>query len=426
MKFTKISDICKYEGKDVLLRGWVYRKRELGGLFFLIIRDSSGIVQCVINKNCNGYKNIKSLQIEGSVVVFGTVKRELKAPGTYEIEAKALKIVHPGEAFPITKDFSTDFLLDVRHLWIRSRKLTAIMKVKHTVLNKSREWFLKDGWYEVTPPIITSNACEGGSTLFNINYFGRKVYLSQSAQLYLEALIFSLEKVFSVTPSFRAEKSRTRRHLTEYTHVEGEAAWYGFKENLKVQEELISYVVNAVIEKNNKELKILNRDIRILKNIEPPFEKIRYNEALDMLRKEGIEIEWGKDFGANEERVLATKFEKPFFVTHFPREAKAFYMKVDEKDNKLVKCADMLAPEGYGEIIGGSERETNVKKLIKRLRAEGANLKNYEWYLDLRKYGSVQHSGFGLGVERLVMWICKLDHIRDATPFPRTITRVYP
>ncbi len=416
------------EGMRIRLAGWVYRKREVGRKVFIVLRDSSGIIQTVFNRDENEkvYETAKNVGIESSVIVEGTVKPDRRAPGGVEVHADSISVIQNVDFFPITKDASNEFLLDVRHLHIRSPKVASIMKVKGTLMRAAREWLLQNGWYEVFPPILVTGAVEGGATLFKLKYFDKTAYLSQSAQLYLEAAIFGLEKVWSLTPSFRAEKSRTRRHLTEFWHLELEAAWMGLWDIMKVEEELVSYMVRRALELRRSEVETFRKDLTTLKNTEPPFPRISYDEAIETLQGKGVEIEWGDDMGADEERVLTEEFESPFFVYGYPKEIKAFYMKQDPTDPRKVLAADMLAPEGYGEIIGGSEREDSYEKLVKRIREEGMDPKDYGWYLDLRKYGSVPHSGFGLGLERLVAWVLKLDHVRWATLFPRTPSRLYP
>lgn len=419
----------KTVGFHVELKGWVYRKRIVGGKVFIVLRDSSGIVQCVVDRGKVDdvtWKNAEKITRESSCIVEGVVRKEPRAPTGYEIHVSKLKIVGLSDWFPIRGSEGVDYLLDNRHLWIRSRKIQATMKIKHTVLQAGREYFNRNGWWEVTPPIITGSACESGATQFEINYFGQKAYLSQSAQLYLEALIYTLDKVWSLTPSFRAEKSRTRRHLAEYWHLEAEAAWYGMEDMMKVTEELVNYIVRKVLDERLEELEFLKRKAEVLENMKPPYPRIRYDEAIEILQKKGVDIKWGEDLGADEERVLTQEFDRPFFITHFPRQIKAFYMKLDPEDPKYVLGFDLLAPEGYGEIVGGSVREDDYKTLLKRILEFGLNPEEYKWYLDLRKYGSVPHSGFGLGVERTVMWIAGLDHIRDAIPFPRFRERLRP
>ncbi len=420
--FMEIAKVLsdKYIGKKVEIRGWIYRIREQKNKTFIIVRDSTEIIQCVSEKP------VKDASMEASIIIKGKIRKDKRAPTGYEIDVEKAEIVGTAQRFPITRDQSVEFLLDVRHLWLRSRKLTAVMKVKETILAAFREWFAKQDFHEVTPPIIVSGSCEGGSTLFSFKYFDKTAYLSQSAQLYLESLIFSLEKVYSLTPSFRAEKSRTRRHIAEYWHLEGEMAWCDNEGNMKIQEELVSYVVKRVVEKNKKELEFLKRDISILKGVKPPFKRYTYDEVIEILQKKGVKIKWGEDLGADEEREFTKNLKKPVFVINYPRDMKAFYMKVNPDNPKTVLCSDMLSPEGYGELIGASQREDSEKLLKENMKMFGLKQKDYEWYLDLRRFGSVPHSGFGLGIERMVMWICGLDHIRDATTYPRTINRNYP
>ena len=427
--FISIQDAIEKGKGNVLLRGWVYRERKSNVKAFIVLRDHSNIIQCVVDKEKvkeDVWKNAEQVIIESSIIIEGELKKDERAPTGYEVHVSDLKLIHIADRFPITKDQSTEFLLDVRHLWIRSRELTNVWKVKAQVLKAVREFYEKEKYYEVTPPIITGSSCEGGSTLFEIKYFQDKAFLSQSAQLYLEAMIFSLEKVWALTPSFRAEPSKTNRHLTEYWHLEGETAWQGFEELLNHEEALISHICQHVAKHCKQELKILGRDPKDLEKIKPPFPRVTYDEALEILKKDGMNIEWGKDLRTLEEEQLMKHFDKPLMVTRYPKEIKAFYMKDDPENPKVVLCCDVLAPEGYGEIIGSSERETDVNVLIKKLKAQGENVENYNWYLDLRRFGSVQHSGYGLGTERIIRWLCKLETIRDAIPFPRTIKRMTP
>lgn len=427
--FISIQDAIEKGQENVLLRGWVYRERKSNVKAFIVLRDHSNIIQCVVDKEKvkeDVWKNAEKVIIESSIIIEGEIKKDERAPTGYEVHVSDLKIIHLADRFPITKDQSIEFLLDVRHLWIRSRELTNVWKVKAQVLKAVREFYDKEKYYEVTPPIITGSSCEGGSTLFEIKYFQDKAFLSQSAQLYLEAMIFSLEKVWALTPSFRAEPSKTNRHLTEYWHLEGETAWQGFEELLNHEEALISHICQHVAKHCKQELKILGRDPKDLEKIKPPFPRITYDEALEILKKDGMNVEWGKDLRTLEEEQLMKHFDKPLMVTRYPKEIKAFYMKDDPENSKVVLCCDVLAPEGYGEIIGSSERETDVNILIKKLKAQGENVENYNWYLDLRRFGSVPHSGYGLGTERIIRWLCKLETIRDAIPFPRTIKRMTP
>ena len=416
-------------GKKVEVRGWIYRTRSSGGIVFAVLRDATGIVQVTIKKGNvpeDQFAAATKAGIESSVIIAGEVAEDKRAPGGYEIRASKFLVVGDSEAFPITEYQSTELLLDLRHLWIRSREQTAISRIKASLLRGAREWYHENDYVEVTPPIITGVAPEGSTTLFQVKYYDRIAYLSQSAQFYLESLIYSLERVWALTPSFRAEKSRTPRHLSEYWHMEMEAAWVDNEGNMKVQEELVTAMVRNALKECPDEFKLLKRDIRSLKKIEPPFERMSYDEAMEYLQKKGHEISWGSDLGAVEERTLTIDREIPLFVVNYPKELKPFYMKENPDDPRTYKNSDLLAPEGFGEIIGGSERETDNALIMERLREKGEDTKSYEWYLDLRKYGSVPHSGFGLGMERIVTWVCKLDHIRDATPYPRTVARVYP
>lgn len=416
-------------GKKVEVRGWIYRTRSSGGIVFAVLRDATGIVQVTIKKENvpeDQFAAATKAGIESSVIIAGEVAEDKRAPGGYEIRASKFLVVGDSEAFPITEYQSTELLLDLRHLWIRSREQTAISRIKASLLRGAREWYHENDYVEVTPPIIIGVAPEGSTTLFQVKYYDRIAYLSQSAQFYLESLVYSLERVWALTPSFRAEKSRTPRHLSEYWHMEMEAAWVDNEGNMKVQEELVTAMVRNALKECPDEFKLLKRDIRSLKKIEPPFERMSYDEAMEYLQKKGHEISWGSDLGAVEERTLTIDREIPLFVVNYPKELKPFYMKENPDDPRTYKNSDLLAPEGFGEIIGGSERETDNALIMERLREKGEDTKSYEWYLDLRKYGSVPHSGFGLGMERIVTWVCKLDHIRDATPYPRTVARVYP
>jgi asparaginyl-tRNA synthetase len=429
MEFEKIRDaLKKKEGEPAKIRGWIYRKRSSGKIVFVVIRDSTGIMQVIVEKSKvadEDFKNADKALIESSVEVEGVIHEDERAPGGKEIHATKFNVVGFAKEFPITEYQSVEFLLDNRHLWLRSRRMTEAMKLKASMLKFIREWFDENEFWEVTPSVITMNAAEGGATVFSFDYFGQTAYLSQTAQMYLEALIFSLERVWSLTPSFRAEKSRTRRHLIEYWHLEAEEAWVRNEENMKLQEEMVSYVCQNIAKRCKEQLEYLGRKPEDLMVVEPPFKRIKYKDAIKILQDKGFDIQWGDDFGAPHEKALAEGEEKPIFVTNFPVESKAFYMKISP-DGKTVECADMIAPEGYGEIIGGSEREEDIDSMIERLKKDGADIKNYEWYFDLRRYGSVPHSGFGLGLERFLCWIAKLEHIRDATPFPRLLRRAYP
>ncbi|MBI4895420.1 MAG: asparagine--tRNA ligase [Candidatus Aenigmarchaeota archaeon] len=427
--FISIKEAMSQQKGKVSIRGWVYRERKSNKFTFLVIRDSSDIVQCVLKKEKfeNQWQDIDKLLIESSVEIEGHIKKDERAPTGYEIDVDKINIVGYAEVFPIKKDQSAELLLDERHLWLRSRKMTAVMKIRSSVFSAIDDFFRSKGFYEVAPPIFTPNACEGGATLFEVKFFDDKVYLTQSWQLYAEAMIFSLEKIYCNSPCFRAEKSKTSRHLAEFYMAEMEMAWADLAQVEKYAEELVEFIVQRILEKNSEELKILERDVSKLEKIKAPFPRITYTEALKILKeKENLSIEWGKDLRTVEEELLVKYFSSPVIVTNYPKEIMAFYKPSDPKDPKTALCFDMLAPEGFGEIIGGSQRETDIKKLIEGLKKEGENIDNYQWYLDSRRFGSIPHSGFGLGVERVVRWICGLDNIKDAIPFPRTMLRKSP
>ena len=423
-----IDRVPKSVGKTIEIKGWVYRKRESKNIIFLVMRDSNDVVQCTITDEHRDFEKAKKLTIESSVVIRGKVVKDKRAPTGYEIKISKLEPVHIAERFPITRDKSKEFLLDVRHLWLRSRYLTAIMKVRHTVIGAIHKFFRDRGYYEFHPPIFQPIQCEGGATLFEVKYFDDLIYLTQSWQLYAEAAIFALEKVYDVAPTFRAERSKTSRHLAEFWMAEMEAAWMELDEVVRVAKDEVRFIIKEVLKHNRKELEFLGQDVKKLERIaKKPFPTITYTEALEILRKkEKMRVPWGKDLRTIEEDRLMKHFDTPVVVTHYPKEIMAFYKPKDPKDPKTALCFDMLAPEGYGEIIGGSQRDTDVNELIKSLRKMGEKPENYEWYLDLRRYGSVPHSGYGLGVERLVAWLCKLENIKDAIPFPRTMVRYRP
>jgi asparaginyl-tRNA synthetase len=429
-KFITVKEaLAKGKGK-AQLRGWAYRERKFADKVFVVLRDHTGIIQCVIKKDAvpaKMFKSAEDVSIESSCIIAGELKKDERAPGGYELQATDFEMIQRAETFPIAKDLSPEFLLDVRHLWLRSRKMTAIMKVRDTVLWAIREFFRRQGYYEWSPPIFTPVACEGATTLFEVKYFDDKAYLTQSWQLYAEAGIFGMEKIFTISPCFRAERSRTSRHLAEFLMAEAETAWQTFPELQKQTEELVSFIVQSCVEKNAEELTELGQDIEKLKKIKPPFHRMTYTEVLELLKKkEGKSIPWGKDLRTVEEDLVMKHFDKPVIVTNYPKEIMAFYKPADPKDPKTALCMDMLAPEGYGEIIGGSQRDLDVEAMKKALKAAGEHAEHYGWYFDSRRYGSVPHAGFGLGVERVIAWICKLDNIKDAIPFPRTMLRKTP
>jgi asparaginyl-tRNA synthetase len=411
-----IKDAPKKVGKSIKLRGWVYRKREQKDIVFIILRDSSGTIQLA-----SKLPEARKTTVESSIEIEGKVKKDERAPGGYEIDVKKLKIIGLAERFPIARDLSEKFLRDVRHLWIRSRKLTQILKVRSEVFRAIHDFYHSKSYIEFQSPILTRSACEGSATLFEVDHPQKPIYLSQSWQLHAEAAIFGLEKIYTVTPAFRAEKSRTRRHLAEYWTAEAEAAWMSFEELLKHQEELILYVVKHVLKTCKQELKELGRDLKELKQLKAPFKRIKYKEAIKKLGKKE-----SHDLTDKEERELLKKLgDKPLFLISFPKDMKAFYMKTDPKDPKTVLAVDLLLP-GVGEVSGGSERISDKEELLKSIKQFKLDRKDYEWYVDLRRYGSVPHSGFGLGIERLVMWITGAEHIMDTIPFPRTMDRTYP
>jgi asparaginyl-tRNA synthetase len=413
----------------VNIRGWVYRLRESGSLIFIIVRDSTGIVQVVVEKgtiSADEFELAKKVTIESSIEVEGACSREKKAITGYEIHAEKIKIYQIAETFPITKDKSDEFLLDIRHLWLRSREMTATMKIRETVLSSIRNFMKENEYHEVQPPMFVGASVEGGSTLFEVPYFGEKAYLTQSSQFYLEAFIFALENVYTISPSFRAEKSRTRRHVTEFSHFEAESAWIGNQKMMDIEEELIIYVAAQLTTLNREELEVIKRDINRLKSVEKPFYRYRYEKVIEIGREKGLKLEAAVDLGEKEERIITEDFDKPMFVYNFPVQLKPFYHRPDPEDPSHVLNHDLLAPEGYGEIIGGGERIWSKEEIISRIKNENLNPDDYQWYIDLRSYGSVPHSGFGLGIDRLVTWLAGLDHINKVIPFPRTIRRLRP
>jgi len=433
MDFVDVSRILlgEFDGKTVRMHGWVHHKRSSGGIQFLLLRDGTGIIQCTLKKekvDMSTFQEVEKLPEESAIEVSGEVRKDPRAPRGHEVTISEIKILHKAEEdYPIARKYhGPEFLLDNRHLWLRNEKMQTIMRIRAKLLEAAREWFKEDGYTEVQMPTLITAACEGGSTLFEVKYFDMKAYLTQSWQLYAEAVIASLGKIYTIAPSFRAEKSRTRRHLTEYWHLEAEAPWCDLNCIMKVQEGLVSHICQKISMEVPEELESLGRDPKTLLEVEPPFEKITYDSAVEMLKRDNVEIKWGEDLGWEQERHLALKFKKPFFVTHYPKEAKAFYHKPDPVKPEVTLSADLLAPEGYGEIIGGGQRIHDLQELLERINEEKLDTKDYQWYVDLRKYGSVPHAGFGLGIERTLAWICRLKHIRDAIPFPRLINRVYP
>ncbi len=458
MTLARIQDLPRLVGETVTLQGWLYNRTSKGKLVFLQVRDGTGICQCVVFRPNVGdelFAIADKLTLESSLIITGTVRADARAPGVpggYELDVQTLQVVHRAEEYPIgPKEHGVEFLMDHRHLWIRSSRQWAVLRVRATVMRAIRAWLDAHGFLEVTTPILTPSAAEGTTTLFEVDYFGEKAYLAQTGQLYNEATIFSFGRVYCFGPTFRAEKSKTRRHLTEFWMVEPEIAFCDLDQLLEIEEQFVTHLVHTALRENANELKLLGRDTRKLERVQPPFPRITYDEALERLKDvqarlqrgetvlncDGeplqdipdpalLDITWGMDFGSPHETVLTQLFDRPVFVTGFPTAVKAFYMQPYPDRPEICKSADLLAPEGYGEIIGGSERISDAALLEQRIREQGLPLEAYRWYIDLRRYGSVPHSGFGLGVERTVAWICGIDHVREASPFPRLLNRIYP
>jgi asparaginyl-tRNA synthetase len=427
MSFVPIHEVLEgcHDDKKVAIRGWVYRKREGKQTIFLVMRDSTGVIQCTVKADSPAWKDAEKLTIESSLSLEGTVRQDKRAPGGYEVSIERLSIIGLAEVFPISKDKSEEFLRDIRHLWLRSRRMNLVMKVRGEVLEFAREFFKSQGFIEVSPPMFISAAVEGGSTLFGLKYFDQNLYLTQSSQLYLEILIYSLEKVYCIAPSFRAEKSRTIRHLTEYWHIEGEWPFVDMHDLMRFEEELMAHVCKRTAEKCKKEFAELGADISKVVSVKTPFPKITYTEAIERLKAKGIERKWGEDFGYDDEKALADELAKPFFVYDYPTAIKAFYCKTYRDRPEVAMSTDMLVPR-IGEISTGGAREDDKETLIRRIREMGMNEKDYDWYLDLRRYGTVPHVGFGMGLERLLTWMLDLENIIDSIPFPRTLRRFYP
>lgn len=431
MKKIYIEELNNYIGQEIELSGWVTHKRSSGKIRFIVMRDGTGICQLVFVKNQvseETFNKFDELTQESSIKIFGLVKKEDRAPGGFEIEVKNIDIIHLAKDYPITpKEHGIEFLMDHRHLWLRSSRQHAILRVRHEIINAIRTFFNNKGFILVDAPILTPAACEGTTTLFETEYFDLgKAYLTQSGQLYAEAAAMAFGKVYTFGPTFRAEKSKTRRHLTEFWMVEPEVAFADLYDDMDLAEEFVEYIVQTVIKNRRKELEYLERDISKLEKVQRPFPRIHYEEAVEILHKNGINFEWGNDFGGTDETVISDQFDKPVMIHHYPAQVKAFYMKRDPQDERYALAVDMLAPEGYGEIIGGSQREDDYETLLKRIEEHNLPREAFEWYLDLRRYGSVPHSGFGLGIERTVAWICGLEHVRETIPFPRMIYRNTP
>ena len=425
---TLIKNLSRHVGEEVEIRGWLFNKRSSGKIAFLIVRDGSGVVQGVLLKtNEPAFAAAEMLTQESSLYLRGTVRAEPRATGGYEIDVTQVIPVSIAGEYPISlKEHGVEFLAERRHLWIRTPKQAAILRIRAEIEFALREFFYRNDFVLADAPIITPAACEGTTNLFEIDYHGDKGYLSQSGQLYNEATAAALGRIYCFGPTFRAEKSKTRRHLLEFWMIEAEAAFFDVDDNMRLQEDMVVYVIERVLERCRNELKLLERDISKLEAVKKPFPRISYTDAVALLNKAGEAFEWGDDFGAPHETIIGNHFESPVFVHRYPTAIKAFYMKPDPEDEKVVLGADLLAPEGYGEIIGGGQRIDDLALLEQRLAEHQLPREAFEWYLDLRRYGSVPHSGFGLGIERTVAWICGLDHIRESIPFPRLLHKMYP
>jgi asparaginyl-tRNA synthetase len=428
--YAYIEDVGKHEGHEVTLRGWLYNKRSSGKLHFLLIRDGTGILQCVIFKKDvppEQFALAEHLTQETSLMVTGVVRADSRAPLGYELGVTQLEVVQQAADYPITpKEHGVAFLLDHRHLWVRSARQHALLRVRSEVAHACRQYFEDRGFILFDAPILTPAACEGTTTLFETPYFDETAYLTQSGQLYLEAGAMAFGKVYCFGPTFRAEKSKTRRHLMEFWMVEPEVAFMDLAGDMDLAEDFVDYVVRRVVAQRRAELESLERDLTALERVRKPFPRITYDEAIDLLHRKGQTIEWGSDFGAEDETLISESFERPVLVHRYPAQCKAFYMKRDPNDPRVALCVDMLAPEGYGEIIGGGQREDDLDSLQSRIREHQLPEAAFSWYLDLRRYGSVPHAGFGMGIERMVTWLCGLHHVRETIPFPRMLERLRP
>jgi asparaginyl-tRNA synthetase len=428
---TYIQDIAAHEGQAVTLKGWLHNRRSSGKIHFLIVRDGTGTVQAVMSKAAVGeetFQKADHLGQESAIVVQGTVRADKRAPGGYELDVTGFEVLSPAIDYPITpKEHGVDYLLDRRHLWIRSPRQAAILRVRHEVINAVRDFFNGRGFILADTPIFTPAACEGTTTLFPVQYFeDTTAYLTQSGQLYNEANAMALGRVYCFGPTFRAEKSKTRRHLTEFWMVEPEMAFANLDDTIDLAEALVSEVVARVLDKRRAELRVLERDTSKLECVKAPFPRISYDEAITRLNGAGQPVEWGGDFGGGDETVLSNMFDRPVAVHRYPSAVKAFYMKPDPERPELALCVDVLAPEGYGEIIGGGQRLDDLDLLLQRIKVHELPQEAFEWYLDLRRYGTVPHAGFGMGIERVVTWLCGLEHVRETIPYPRMLYRIYP
>ncbi len=428
---TYIEKIGEHDGKSVTIKGWLHNRRSSGKIHFLVVRDGTGFLQVVMGKRDVDeatFTKADHLSQESAIIVTGTVKAEPRAIGGYELIASGLEVVNEAHDYPITpKEHGVDYLMDRRHLWIRAERQTAILRVRHEIINAVRDFFNEQGFILADTPIFTPAACEGTTTLFPVEYFeNEKAYLTQSGQLYNEANAMALGRVYAFGPTFRAEKSKTRRHLTEFWMVEPEMAYADLNDVIALAEGLITSVVARVLDRRQRELKTLERDLSKLENVKAPFPRLKYDEAAKILLDKGLPFVVGGDLGGTDETVLSEQFDRPLCVTHYPAAIKAFYMKPDPNEPDKALCVDVLAPEGYGEIIGGGQRLDDLDLLLQRIKEHDLPQESFEWYLDLRRYGSVPHGGFGMGIERCVSWICGLEHVRETIPYPRMLYRIYP
>jgi asparaginyl-tRNA synthetase len=430
MPWVYIDDVHRHEGEEVTLKGWLYNKRSSGKLHFLLVRDGTGTLQCVVFKGevtPEEFILADHLTQESSLIVTGTVRADARAPLGYELAVKHLEVVQRAADYPITpKEHGVAFLLDHRHLWIRSSRQQAVLRIRSELAKACRDYFDQRGFVLFDPPILTPSACEGTTTLFETPYFDDKAYLTQSGQLYLEAGALAFGKVYSFGPTFRAEKSKTRRHLMEFWMVEPEVAYLDLTGDMDLAEDFIVFVVERVLRNRRRELETLERDRAPLERVRKPFPRLTYSDAIALLEQKGFALAWGNDFGGDEETAISEAFDRPVLIHRYPVECKAFYMKADPDDARVALCADMLAPEGYGEIIGGGQREDDYQTLREKIEAHRLPPEAFDWYLDLRRYGSVPHAGFGMGLERVVAWVCGLQHVRETIPFPRMLERLRP
>lgn len=430
MKWVYIEDISNHKNQEVEIRGWVYNKRSSGKIRFLLIRDGTGILQATIfspEKNNLLFKKFDTLTQESSLIVRGHIRQDKRAPGGYELNIEDIEILQVAQDYPITpKSHGISFLMEHRHLWLRSQKQHAILQIRAELIKATRDFFDDRGFRLMDTPILTPSACEGTTTLFETEYFDQKAYLSQSGQLYNEATAMAFGKVYCFGPTFRAEKSKTRRHLIEFWMVEPEVAFATLEDIIELSEDLILYIIERLLKKKKRELEILERDIKPLERVKKPFPRLTYDQAIEQLKEKGSKMEWGDDFGAPEETLISELFDNPVCITHFPAKIKAFYMQPAPEKSDLVLGVDVLASEGYGEIIGGGQRIHDLTLLEQKIKEYNLPRKDYQWYLDLRKFGSVPHAGFGLGLERTLAWICKIKHIRESIPFPRLLYKIYP